>query len=153
MEIFLKYYLAKNPLYYFFHLFNTPYKTQDVNSTYIRRGSKTFMYPVGIGRKLNVRKTFRTRLGRLLNVLCTFSLRPVSTGYVEYTRCPVYSVYLSSWLVWPFSWTVCQYQFTPNIIHTYSKLEKEMLNFWTKQCTESVQSLQNRHHNVQIITW
>ena len=119
----------KKSIVLFFYLFNTPYNTQDVNSTYIRRASKTFMYPVGTGRKLNVRKTFTTRLGRLLNVLCTFNLRPVSTGYVEYTRCPVY---MSSWLVWPFSWPVCQYQFTPNIIHTYWKLQKEMLNFWTK---------------------
>ena len=36
--------------------------------------------PVDTGRKLNVHKTFRRRLGRLLNVLCTFNLRPVSTG-------------------------------------------------------------------------
>ena len=31
-------------------------------------------------RKLNVHKTFRRRPERLLNVLSTFSLRPVSTG-------------------------------------------------------------------------
>ena len=36
--------------------------------------------PVDTGRKLNVHKTFRRRPGRLLNVLCTFNLRPVSTG-------------------------------------------------------------------------
>ena len=36
--------------------------------------------PVDTGRKLIVHKTFRRRPGRLLNVLCTFSLRPVSTG-------------------------------------------------------------------------
>ena len=36
-------------------------------------------YPVDTARKLNVHKTFR---GRLLNVLCTFNLRPVSTGYI-----------------------------------------------------------------------
>ena len=36
--------------------------------------------PVDTGRKLNVHKTFRRRSGRLLNVLCTFNLRPVSTG-------------------------------------------------------------------------
>ena len=29
---------------------------------------------------MNVHKTFRKRPGRLLNVLCTFSLHPVSTG-------------------------------------------------------------------------
>ena len=38
------------------------------------------VYPVDTGRKLNVHKTFRKRPGRLLNVLCTFSLRPVFTG-------------------------------------------------------------------------
>ena len=37
-------------------------------------------YPIDEGRKLNVHKTFRRRPGRLLNVLCTFNLRPVSTG-------------------------------------------------------------------------
>ena len=36
--------------------------------------------PVDTGRKLNVHKTFTRRPGRLLNVLCTFNLRPVSTG-------------------------------------------------------------------------
>ena len=34
---------------------------------------------VDTGRKLNIHKTFRRRPGRLLNVLCTFNLRPVST--------------------------------------------------------------------------
>ena len=36
--------------------------------------------PLGTGRKLNVHKTFGRRPGRLLNVLCTFNLRPVSRG-------------------------------------------------------------------------
>ena len=36
--------------------------------------------PVDTGRKLNVDKTFRRRPGRLLNVLCTFNLRPAYTG-------------------------------------------------------------------------
>ena len=36
---------------------------------------RTTNYPVDIGRKLNVHKTFRRRPGRLLNVLCTFNLR------------------------------------------------------------------------------
>ena len=39
--------------------------------------------PVDTERKLNVHKTFRRRPGRLLNVLCTFNLRPVSTGIVK----------------------------------------------------------------------
>ena len=38
-------------------------------------------YPIATGRKLNVRNTFRRPPRRLLNVLCTFNLRPVSTGY------------------------------------------------------------------------
>ena len=37
--------------------------------------------PVDTGRKLNVHKTFRRRPGRILNVLCTFNLHPVSTGW------------------------------------------------------------------------
>ena len=39
--------------------------------------------PVDTGRKLNVHKTFGRRPGRLLNILCTFNLRPVSTGDQE----------------------------------------------------------------------
>ena len=40
-------------------------------------------FPVDTGRKLNVYKTFGRRPGRLKNVLCTFNLRPVSTGLGE----------------------------------------------------------------------
>ena len=35
------------------------------------------------GHKLNVHKTPRRRPGRLLNVLCTFNLGPVSTGMLS----------------------------------------------------------------------
>ena len=42
--------------------------------------TKISSFSLDTGRKLNVYKTFRRRLGHLLNVLCTFSLRPVSTG-------------------------------------------------------------------------
>ena len=38
-------------------------------------------YPVDTGRILNVHKTFRRHRERLLNVLCTFNVRPVSTMY------------------------------------------------------------------------
>ena len=38
--------------------------------------------PVDTGRKLNVHKTFRRRPGRLLNILCTFNLGPVSTRFI-----------------------------------------------------------------------
>ena len=43
-------------------------------------GRGVWITPVKTGRKLNVSKTFRRRPGHLLNILCTFSLRPVSTG-------------------------------------------------------------------------
>ena len=39
---------------------------------------------VGTGRKLNVHKTLRRRQ-RLLNALCTFNLRPVSTGMCTFS--------------------------------------------------------------------
>ena len=41
------------------------------------------VYPVDTQLKLNVHKTLRRHSGRLLNVLCTFNLRPVSTGIVS----------------------------------------------------------------------
>ena len=37
-------------------------------------------FPVDTGRKLNVHTTFSRHPGRLLKVLCTFNLRPLSTG-------------------------------------------------------------------------
>ena len=40
----------------------------------------TIHNPAGTGRKLKVHKTFSRRPGRLLNILCTFNLRPVSKG-------------------------------------------------------------------------
>ena len=49
----------------------------------IRFGKTLTGYLVDTGRKLNVHKTFRRRPGRLQNVLSTFNLRPVSTGYLH----------------------------------------------------------------------
>ena len=40
---------------------------------------------VDTGRKLNEHKTFRRRPGRFLNALCTFNLRPVSTGFLTFS--------------------------------------------------------------------
>ena len=45
-----------------------------------------FFFPIDTGRKLNVHKTLRRRPGCLLNVLCTFNLRPKSTG-LEFFKC------------------------------------------------------------------
>ena len=46
---------------------------------------KRYNNPADTERKLNVHKTFRRRPGRLLNVLCTFNLRPVSTGKLDFS--------------------------------------------------------------------
>ena len=43
------------------------------------------LIPVDTGRKLNVHKTFIRRPGRLLDVLCTFNLRPVTRGELSYS--------------------------------------------------------------------
>ena len=48
---------------------------------------------VDTGRKLNVRK-LNVRPGSLLNVLCTFRLRPVSTGLLIYII-PIIIVFIS----------------------------------------------------------
>ena len=52
--------------------------------------------PIDIGRKLNLHKTFRRLPGRLLKVLCTFNLRPVSTGMPFVCTCmsSIYHLYV-----------------------------------------------------------
>ena len=47
---------------------------------YVKMVSTEGNIPGDTGRKLNVHKTFRRRPGCLLNILCTFNLRHVSTG-------------------------------------------------------------------------
>ena len=54
----------------------------DLFNIYNRTLCKNIFAKSSIGRKLSVHKTFRRPPGRLLNVLCTFSLRPVSTGEI-----------------------------------------------------------------------
>ena len=49
--------------------------------------------PVDTGHNLNVHKTFRSRPGRPLNVLCTFNLRRVSTGDWDESRYKFYINY------------------------------------------------------------
>ena len=71
---------------------------------------------VDTGRKLNVHKMFRRRSGRLLNVLCSFNLRPVSTGNINHCKnepftydsvllrnikAHIFNVNLSLTCVWP----------------------------------------------------
>ena len=51
------------------------------------RVSRSCNSPVDTRRKLNVHKTLRRRPGRLLNVLCTFKLRLVSTGSFPLVNC------------------------------------------------------------------
>ena len=67
--------------FFFKNLFTIEYGLS--YSTYQKksRGVKIIgISPLGTGCKLNVHKTFRRRPGRLLNVLCTLSLHPVSRG-------------------------------------------------------------------------
>ena len=53
--------------YYFFYVELLSYQVRNLLSS------------VDTGRKLNVHTTFRRRPGSLVNVLCKFNLRPVST--------------------------------------------------------------------------
>ena len=50
------------------------------NSWLLKNILTILCFPADTGRKLDVHKTFRRRPERLLNVLCTFNLRSVSTG-------------------------------------------------------------------------
>ena len=61
--------------FYRVRLINCPYN--GFNSVWLM---EYLSYPVDTGLKLNVHKTFIRRPGRLLNVLCTFNLRPVTPG-------------------------------------------------------------------------
>ena len=57
----------------------------ELKQMFTDRYCPTFWYvSVDTGRKLNVHKTFRRRPRRLLNVLCTFNLRPVSTEELHF---------------------------------------------------------------------
>ena len=65
--------------------FSTTFWGLSQSSEIIHRASKfcsTYLHP-DTGRTLNVHKTFGRRPGRLLNFLCTFNLRPVSTGLLR----------------------------------------------------------------------
>ena len=52
----------------------------------------TIDFSVDTGRKLNVHKRFRRRPGRLLNVLYTFNVRPVSTGLLFISKITVFEI-------------------------------------------------------------
>ena len=54
------------------------------NNSYMSN-QESYINPVDTGRKLNINKTFRRRAGLLLNVLCTFNLRPVLRGKLKIT--------------------------------------------------------------------
>ena len=60
--------------------------------------------PVDTGRKLNVHKTFRRRPGRLLNILSTFNLRPVSTGILLHENYDKHKYFnrVTKWIARPF---------------------------------------------------
>ena len=51
------------------------------NEFFLQKHISIFLYyALDVGCKLNVHKTVRRRSGRLLNILCTFNLYPVSRG-------------------------------------------------------------------------
>ena len=64
------------------HIYRDIFWTEKVPNTCQYLFNCALGIPVDTGRKLNVHKTFTRRPGRLLNVLCTLDLRPVSTGIV-----------------------------------------------------------------------
>ena len=59
------------------------YQGNLVNVSRVKKNTTQLVFPVDTERKLNVHKTFRRGPGRILDVLCTFNLRPVSTGLSE----------------------------------------------------------------------
>ena len=72
-------------------------------------------FPVDTGRKLNVYKTLRRRPGRLLNVLCAFNLRPVSTGFTGQMTREFLGLSMWNFQGIAFTWT-----------QTYSKIFKSV---------------------------
>ena len=50
-------------------------------------------YPLNTGRKSNVHKAFRGYPEHLLNLLCTFSLRPVSRGSFQHSNQTIIMTY------------------------------------------------------------
>ena len=74
------------PRFILYHKFQLPQESLNYESLSLNQMSKYIdicrkdFSSVDTGRKLNVHKTFRRRPARLLNVLYTFNLRPLSTG-------------------------------------------------------------------------
>ena len=85
--------------------------------------------PVDTRRKLNVHKTFRRRPGRLLNVSCTFNLRTVSTGTLEFPLWPGF--FTEDWL-FNLPWAPT----TDMFLQSFLNLLRSQLNtFPTKECS------------------
>ena len=78
--IFLQYFCLSRFLSF---TYETVTKRSNVlsNEFFLQKHISIFLYyALEVGCKLNVHKTVRRRSGRLLNVLCTFNLYPVSRG-------------------------------------------------------------------------
>ena len=75
--------------------------------------------PVDTGRKLNVHKAFKRRPGCLLNVLCTFNLRPVSTGETDFKKALLikkpYTSSLAKFSVFPFLITMLFFEINMSV--------------------------------------
>ena len=109
--------------------------------------------PVDTGRKLNVRKTFRRRPVRLLKVLCTFSVRPVSTRYLMI----ISNIFLFHRSMLIQSGQKCIKKFLENYLswlisvlkHFWIVLYKIYIFYWTKTkcrakyCTDQTMAIKN----------
>ena len=93
---------------------------------YLKSGKADLNSPIDTGRKLNVDKTFRRRPGRLLNMLSTFNLRPVSTGSGDH--CFHILVLNSSYLEQGSGFVACYKVFA-------GKNNKDKLNFFFFELT------------------
>ena len=72
-------------------------------------------YSLDTGRKLNAHKTFRRRPKGFLNVLCTFNLRPVSTGYQVSLM-----MFLSKAIIWQ-----GHQQLLADVLKNFAKIHKK----------------------------
>ena len=73
-------------------IFKIKLQARPANKEHFRTTASVYQtFPVNTGLKLNVHKTFRRCPERLLNVLCAFNLRPVSTGLSTILKTLTYS--------------------------------------------------------------
>ena len=102
--------------------------------------------PVDIRRKLNVHKTLNRRPGRLLNVLCTFNLRLVSTWEADFKKALLIkkacTSSLAKFYVFPFLITMVFFKINTSV-EVLPELSKK---FHTERFYCMIAASQNRKH-------